>query len=144
MLVKQVSVFLENKLGRLAEVSRILGENNIDIKALSIADTTEYGILRIIVNNPEQTVEILKNNGFSVKTNNVIAVSVPDRPGGLFETLECLHRNNIGIEYMYAFIANIEKGKAMVILRVEEYNKAVELLQKAGIEIIDSAKIYSL
>lgn len=144
MLVKQVSVFLENKSGRLAEVSRILGENNIDIKALSIADTTEYGILRIIVNDPELTVSVLKDKGFSVRTNNVIAVSVSDKPGGLLEALECLHRNHIGIEYMYAFIGNIEMGKAIVILRVEEKEKAIDVLQKSGIDLIESSRIYSL
>ena len=83
MLVKQISVFLENKSGRLAEVTRILGENNINISALSIADTTDFGILRLILNNPEKAEEALKENGFTVSCTNVIAIGVSDRPGGL-------------------------------------------------------------
>ena len=144
MFVKQVSVFLENKSGRLAEVSRILGDNSIDIRALSIADTTEYGILRIIVNNPDTAVKVLKEKGLSVKTTEVIAVSVADKPGGLLETLECLKEANIPIEYMYAFIGNIKSGQAIVILRVDDTQKAIKALQEGGIEIYPSSQIYDL
>jgi len=144
MLVKQVSVFLENKSGRLADVSRILGENNIDIRALSIADTAEYGILRIIVDKPDYAVQILKEKGFSVRTTEVIAVGVADKPGGLLETLEILKQANIPIEYMYAFIGNIEKDKAIVILRVDDTQKAIQVLQENGIELYPSSKIYNL
>lgn len=144
MLVKQVSVFLENKFGRLADVSRILGENSIDIRALSIADTTEYGILRIIVDKPDYAVQVLKEKGFSVRTTEVIAVSVADKPGGLLQTLEVLKNASIPIEYMYAFIGNIEQDKAIVILRVDDTQKAVRTLQENNIEIYPSAKIYNL
>ncbi|NLM76031.1 MAG: acetolactate synthase [Clostridiaceae bacterium] len=144
MLVKQVSVFLENKFGRLADVSRILGENSIDIRALSIADTTEYGILRIIVDKPDYAVQVLKEKGFSVRTTEVIAVSVADKPGGLLQTLEVLKNAGIPIEYMYAFIGNIEQDKAIVILRVDDTQKAVRTLQENNIEIYPSAKIYNL
>lgn len=144
MLVKQVSVFLENKFGRLSDVSRILGENSIDIRALSIADTTEYGILRIIVDKPDYAVQVLKEKGFSVRTTEVIAVSVADKPGGLLQTLEVLKNAGIPIEYMYAFIGNIEQDKAIVILRVDDTQKAVRTLQENNIEIYPSAKIYNL
>lgn len=144
MLVKQVSVFLENKSGRLAEVSRILGEKNIDISALSIADTTEYGILRLIVNKPEVAVEALKENGFSVRTTEVIAICISDRPGGLAEALDRLEQNQIGIEYMYAFLGNNGLGKAIVILRVEDTEKSIEILQNAGVDIMPSTEIYRL
>ena len=88
MLVKQISVFLENKSGRLAEVTKILGSNDIDISALSIADTTDFGILRLIVNKPEEAEEILKENGFTVSCTNVIAIAIEDKPGGLHQHLK--------------------------------------------------------
>lgn len=144
MLVKQVSVFLENKSGRLAEVSRILGENNIDISALSIADTAEYGILRLIVNRPEDAVKVLSDNDFSVRTTDVIAICVSDKPGGLAEALECLESNEVGIEYMYAFLGNNGLGKAIVIFRVEETERALEVLKKSDIDIMPSEEIYRL
>jgi len=142
MLVKQVSVFLENKSGRLAEVSRILGQNDIDISALSIADTAEYGILRLIVNKPEKAVEVLKDDGFSVGTTEVIAIAVNDQPGGLTAALDVLNRAGIGIEYMYAFIGNSSTGKAMVILRVENTEQAISALQSSGVDVMPSADIY--
>ena len=144
MLVKQVSVFLENKSGRLAEVSRVLGQENIDISALSIADTTEYGILRLIVNKPEEAVEALKNSGFSVGTTDVIAICVSDKPGGLAEALNHLEQNRIGIEYMYAFLGSNGLGKAIVILRVEDTSKAIEILKSTGVDIMPSSEIYRL
>lgn len=144
MLAKQVSVFLENKSGRLAEVSRILGKRNIDIRALSIADTAEYGILRMIVNNPEEAAAALKENNFSVRTTDVIVIAVNDQPGGLTEALEILELNQIGIEYMYAFLGNNNLKKAIVIIKVENTEKATEVLKNKGIDFIPSDSIYSL
>ncbi|HBR03357.1 MAG TPA: acetolactate synthase [Ruminiclostridium sp.] len=144
MLVKQVSVFLQNKSGRLAEVSRILGQKEIDIRALSIADTAEYGILRLIVNKPEEAVDALTEHGFSVRTTDVIAIAISDQPGGLSRPLEILERNQIGIEYTYAFLGHKSAGKAIVILRVEETKKAIEILVQEGIEIMPSKEIYQL
>lgn len=144
MLVKQVSVFLENKSGRLAEVSRILGQNEIDISALSIADTAEYGILRLIVNKPEKTVEVLKAHNFSVGTTDVIAIAVNDQPGGLTAALDALQNEGIGIEYMYAFIGNSATGKAMVILRVENTEQAINALRASGVDVMPSDDIYRM
>lgn len=144
MLLKQVSIFLENKSGRLAEVSRILGVNNIDISALSIADTTEFGILRLIVNNPDLAVEVLKEKGFTVGTTDVIAICVEDKPGGISQVLNCLEQNDISIEYMYAFIGNAGNGKAMVILRIEDVKNALEILTKNDIEILPADEIYHM
>lgn len=144
MLVKQVSVFLENRSGRLAEVARVLGEKNIDISALSIADTTEYGILRMIVNKPDEAVEVLKENGFSVRTTDVIAISVSDKPGGLAKALNSLEKSQVGVEYMYAFLGNPVHGKAIVILRVEEAEKAIEAMKNANVDIMPSKDIYRL
>lgn len=143
MLIKQISVFLENKSGRLAEVTRVLGLNNIDISALSIADTTDFGILRLIVNKPEEAVEILKENGFTVSCTNVIAISVPDKPGGLSLALNILDKENIGIEYMYAFVGKAE-NEALVILKVADTDKAIKVLKDKGVNVVPSNSVYKL
>lgn len=129
MFIKQISIFLENKRGRLAEVTRILGENQIDINALSIADTADFGILRLIVDQPQKAHEILEQNGFAVSINEVIAIEVEHKPGGLSKALAVLNANDIGIEYMYAFVGNSESKNAMVILRVENVDRAIQVLK---------------
>lgn len=143
MLVKQISIFLENKSGRLAEVTKILGENNIDISALSIADTTDFGILRLIVNQPEKAEAILKDNGFTVSCTSVIAIAVVDEPGGLAAALDVLDKEAIGIEYMYAFVGKTT-SEALVILRVEEPERAVEALTRNNIKVLPSNVVYEL
>jgi len=143
MLVKQISVFLENKAGRLAEVARILANSNIDIRALSIADTTDFGILRLIVNKPDNAERILKDNGFTVSCTDVIAIAVPDKPGGLDSALSALDKESLGIEYMYAFVSK-SSNEAIVILRVEKSEEAIKALQKNNIKVLPSNSIYSL
>lgn len=143
MLVKQISVFLENKSGRLAEVTKILGSKGIDISALSIADTTDFGILRLIVNDPEKAEKVLKEAGFTVSCTSVIAIAVADEPGGLAAALQVLEKEEIGIEYMYAFVGKTS-NEALVILRVEEPDKAVEVLTKNNIKVLPSRKVYEL
>ncbi len=143
MLIKQISIFLENKSGRLAEVTRVLGSNKIDISALSIADTTDFGILRLIVNRPEEAVEILKENGFTVSCTSVIAISVADKPGGLATALDILKREGIGIEYLYAFVGKAE-NEALVILKVADTDKAIKALKDNGINVISSDSVYRL
>ena len=141
MFVKQISIFLENKSGRLAEVTRTLGANNIDISALSIADTTDFGILRLIVNKPEEAERILRDEGFTVSCTSVIAICVQDRPGGLAEALEILKKENIGIEYMYAFVGKKE-SEAMVILKVDNSEGAVKTLKENGVPVCLSNNVY--
>lgn len=143
MLIKQISIFLENKSGRLAEVTRVLGSNKIDISALSIADTTDFGILRLIVNRPEEAVEILKENGFTVSSTSVIAISVADKPGGLASALDILDREGIGIEYLYAFVGKAE-NEALVILKVADTDKAIKALKDNGVRVISSDSVYRL
>ncbi len=143
MLVKQISIFLENKSGRLAEVTRALGENDIDISALSIADTTDFGILRLIVNKPEKAERILKESDFTVSITNVIAIGVQDKPGGLSKALIILDRESIGIEYMYAFVSKTEED-ALVILKVDDPEKAVKALKDNGISVLPSSQVYKL
>lgn len=141
MLIKQISVFLENKSGRLAEVTRVLGQNNIDISALSIADTTDFGILRLIVNNPDTAEKVLKDNDFTVSSTNVIGISVEDKPGGLNKALNVLENNEIGIEYMYAFVGK-SSDQAMVIIRVDDSDKAIDILNNNGIKVLSSESVY--
>jgi len=143
MLIKQISVFLENKSGRLAEVTKLFGENNIDISALSIADTADFGILRIIVNNPEFAEKVLKKNNYTVSCTNVIAIAVPDKPGGLSIALLVLQEAGIAIEYMYAFVGKKE-NEALVILRVENNDKAIDILSKNKIDVLPSQEVYKL
>ncbi|AGI39565.1 acetolactate synthase [Thermoclostridium stercorarium subsp. thermolacticum DSM 2910] len=134
MPIKQISIFLENKQGRLAEVTRILGDNGLDIRALSLADTADYGVLRLIVNDPDRAKKILTDNGFAVSVNDVIAIEIEDRPGGLAEVLAVLDKKGISIEYMYAFV-NSKPNTAMVIFRVEDPESALEILKSEDVKI---------
>jgi hypothetical protein len=140
--VKQISVFLENKSGRLATVTKVLGDNNINIRALSIADTTDFGILRLIVNDPEKAWNILKAEEFTVSATEVIAVQVPDRPGGLGEILHSLEVLGVNIEYMYAFVGkNMED--AVVVFRVEDVDHAIPILQNHGVHLLKGDEVYN-
>jgi hypothetical protein len=141
MIIKQLSVFLENKSGRLAEVTQILGENGINISAFSIADTIDYGILRMIVSKPEEAFKKLKEQGFAVHTTDVICLIVPHKPGGLSRALNILSEEEISIEYMYAFA--VEKG-AWVIIRTDAVDRAISALQKHKLELKKASDIYQL
>lgn len=143
MKVKQISVFLENKAGRLSEVTAILSEAGINIRALSLADTSDFGVLRLIVNNSDKALDALKNNGFSVGVTDVVAVEVTDRPGGLHHILEMLQQAQINVEYMYAFVQQSGKN-AVMIFRFDRINEAIEILQKDGIAVVDGEKLYDL
>ncbi|MBQ7276593.1 MAG: hypothetical protein IJS58_05010 [Bacilli bacterium] len=140
MLLKQVSVFVENKSGKLFEILKLLGDNNIDISALSIADTTDYGILRLVLNKPKKAVEILKENNFIVKIHDVIAIRIDNKPGGLVSALDLLRSNNIEISYLYAFVASLGNS-ASVMLKVDDLEKARKLFKDNGIEMIKAEDI---
>ena len=144
MNVKQISVFVENKKGRLAEITKALADNKIDISALSIADTTDFVILRLIVNKPNAAESILKEKGLAVKATEVIAIGVADEPGGLAVALEKLDKEHICIEYMYAFVGKTT-NEALVILRVEEPERAVAAIDACdGVRVLSSEEVYSL
>ena len=132
MNIKQISVFLENKKGRLAEVTKFLAENNINIRALSLADTKDFGVLRLIVDNYEKCMKILKEKEFVCQITDVIAIEVEDRPGGLYKVLKIIEDNDINIEYMYATVEK-NKDSAMVIFRVDDTEKTFEILKKNNI-----------
>ncbi len=140
MTVNQLSVFVENKPGRLSEITSILQQQEVDIRALSVADTTHFGILRLIVDKPAQAESALKSAGFTVSLTQVIAIGVSDRPGGLAEAMAVLSGGGISVEYMYAFISREEKT-AYVILRVDNIEKAVELIQANGIPLLTETEI---
>ena len=141
MIIKQLSVFLENKSGRLTEVTGALASANVNISAFSIADTTEFGILRMIVNKPEQAERSLKEKGISVHITDVIAVVVPHEPGGLHRTLELLSAEGISIEYMYAFAMG---DSATVIIRTEAIQPTIAILQKHKMELVKANDIYEV
>ena len=135
MYIKQISIFLENKPGRLLSITRILEENGIDIRALSVSDTKDFGILRLIVSAPDKACAVLRDAGCTVTLTEVIGIGVTDKPGGLAEAVEVLNDNNINVEYMYAFISRTD-DIAYVILRVEDNAKASEILKKNNIVLI--------
>lgn len=143
MKVKQISVFLENKKGHLSEVLNVLAKAKINIRALSIADTSEFGILRLIVSNPDMAMRTLDKAKFTVKENEVIAVAVPDRPGGLAEMLDVLNNAGLNVEYIYAFVAKA-KDKAVVVLRTEDINAGIKALKKARVTVLSAKEVYSL
>lgn len=143
MKIKQISIFLENKSGRLARVTRVLADNKINIRALSIADTTDFGILRLIVNDPDAAHRVLKESGFSVNATDVIAVEIPDSPGGLADPLKYLRESSINIEYLYAFLTRASEA-ALVVFRVEQIDDAIRVLQEKGIKILGGEDVYDL
>jgi len=145
MKVEQISIFLENKSGRLAEVTQLLGDECINIRALSLADTTDFGILRLIVNDPEKATTVLKQSGFTVCKTELIAVEVEDKPGGLAKVLKILSKENINVEYMYAFVEH-KCDNAVLIFCFDEksLNRAIELLQEADITVLEGEQVYNL
>ena len=143
MKIVQISVFIENKPGRLAAVSEILAENNINIRALSIADTSDFGILRLIVDKPEEAYEELKEKGLTASITNVLSVRMPDKPGGLANVLKVLNENEINVEYMYAFVSK-SSDDALVVFKVENIEDAEQKLQGTGIDILTKDELYKL
>ena len=143
MLIKQISVFVENKEGRLAEITEKIAAAGVDIRALSIADTTDFGILRLIVDRPEETEKALREEGFTVSVTNVIAVGIDDVPGGFAKPMRVLADAHIDVEYMYAFISRDTK-KAYVILRVNDNENAAKVLEGAGIVLLDEGGFYDM
>ena len=143
MQIKQLSIFVENKAGRLAEITAVLAEANVDIRAISIADTSDFGILRLIVDHPDEAVEALKKAGMTVSLTSVIAIGIHDRPGEFAKAMRILADEHIAIEYMYAFISR-DKGKACVILRVDDDQRAVSVLQDSGITILTAEEIHGM
>ena len=140
MKIPQVSVFLENKPGRLSEPCRILAKAGINIVTLSLADTQQFGILRLLVREWKKAKSILEQAGHVVNVTEVVAIEVPDRPGGLYEVLKVIEQCAINVEYMYAFTFRKE-DKAIIVFRFEDLDAAIELLKQKGINMIGSVEI---
>ena len=139
MVIKQLSVFLENSPGRLKAATKVLAEAKINMRALTLADTADFGVLRMIVDKPEEAVSVLKKNHFAVKMTEVLAVEMDDTPGGLNTVLEILEGHDVNIEYMYAFMGS-KPRKALVIFRVDQLKKAIDCLSKEDIRLISTEK----
>lgn len=143
MLIKQLSVFIENKPGRLAAVLEELGKNEIDISALSLADTSEYGILRLIVNSPEKAADILKKSGVVVKLTDVLALAMDDTPGGLSRILSVFVKNGINVDYMYAFVGKINE-KALTVVKVSDPECAERALGELNLSTVSPSDVYRI
>jgi len=143
MKVKQISVFIENRSGRLSEVAKILGKNGINIRALALAETTDYGILRLIVDKPDETLSILRKANFTLSETDVIAAEVSDSPGGLSRIVDILSDAEINIEYMYAFVEK-SSNNAVLIFRIENIDKAIENLVSNNVRLLTTGEIMGI
>jgi hypothetical protein len=143
MQVEQISIFIENKSGRLAEVTRVLGSQGINIRALSLADTSDFGILRLIVDKTDLAKTALKEHGFTVSKTEVVAVEVPDQPGGLSGILKVLDEARVNVEYMYAFVERCG-GNAVIIFRFDDLDSAIRVLQANGVNILPGERVYAM
>ena len=130
MSVKQISVFLENKSGRLADVTRVLGEGGVNLRAITIADTADFGILRLIADDPDKALQILEGGGFTAKVTEVLAVEVPDTPGGLAKAMMLFSKNDVNIEYLYASLEHTQQ-KAVIVFKVEELTRGEKVLAES-------------
>jgi len=141
MIIKQLSVFLENKSGRLTEVTEILGKAGINLSALSIADTSEYGVLRMVVSDPDKAHSILKAYGFSVSLTDVVCLSTPNEAGSLAKALRILSEAKISVEYLYAFSMG---ERALVVIRTENIAKCIEALQGGKMDLLKASELYQI
>ena len=142
-MVKQLSVFLENTKGRLSQMTRVLCDAGIDLLALSIADTTNFGILRAIVSDDDLAISALKESGYTVNLNKVIAVVVPDHPGGLSDVLDILVANDVSVEYLYSFVRK-PKENALIIFKVNDVALAMESLKNKDIVFLNKEDLLKL
>ena len=141
MLIKQLSIFLENKSGRLNEVSKILGSNGINMSAFTVADTSEFGILRLIVSEPELACKVLRDNQFSVNLTDVICLNCPNHPGALAKALQILSDNEVSIEYLYAYSMG---DSANVVIKPDLLDKCIRVLQEHQMELVNASSLYKI
>ena len=143
MIINQLSVFVENKPGRLAQVTQTIAEAGVDIRAISIADTSDFGILRLIVNDPNKAAAFLKNAGMTVSLTDVVAVGIEDSPGSFAKIIGLLSDSGISIEYMYALISRFS-GQDYVIMRIENPERGVEVLLENKIRLLTNEEVYNM
>jgi hypothetical protein len=140
MKLTQISIFLENRKGRLYDVCSLLGKNKINIRALTVAETEEFGVLRIVVDKPEKATQVLKKSGFVANLTDIVAVEVGDKPGGLAAILKIISQNNVNVEYVYGFVEK-KTEKALLVFRFEEPDKAIAILKKNRISVVGKKDI---
>jgi hypothetical protein len=144
MKVKQISVFLENRHGRLAEVTQVLGEHKLNIRALSLADTSDFGVLRMIIDHPDQAYMVLKEKHYTVRETDVVALEVADQPGGLAGVLRTLNDHDINVEYLYAFPERESVDQAIMVFKFDNIDKAIEVLRKNNINLMEASRVYNI
>lgn len=140
LIIDQISIFIENRSGRMAQIASALGEVNVNIRAMSLADTSDFGILRLIVNDVEKAVDVLKNKGFTVRISQVIAVEIKDQPGELGQFLTVLEKAGLNVEYMYAFVQKSGEH-AVVIFRFDDLDRAIDVIQGVGSTVLSREKL---
>ena len=140
MKIEQLSVFIENRAGRLANIAANLGEIDIDIKAISLADTSEFGILRLVVSEPQKAKKVLRDRGFTVSLTEVVAIKIADRPGELGKLLQLIEQNSLNIEYVYGLTEN-NKDHAILIFSFDDLDRAVEVLQASHVSLISTREL---
>ncbi|MBQ1251306.1 MAG: ACT domain-containing protein [Firmicutes bacterium] len=143
MTIQQISIFLPNKPGSFRDIAKVLSENDINMRAMSVAETSDFGILRIIVDDNDKACDVLKNAGYIFKETPVIAVEVVDKPGALVQILDVLNDKEISLEYMYAFLSR-KTDSAYMVIRVDEPNTAADYLKEVGVNVITKADIDKL
>lgn len=141
MIIKQISVFVENGVGGISEITKILSDSKINIRSAYVADTAEFGILRLIVTDTKKAERVLTENGIAVKETDVIAVEMSDTPGGLGGILDVLSDNGVNIEYLYAFVGKGESG-ALMVFKADDAGKAEDVLEKSGIVDVNATSVY--
>ncbi len=141
--IKQISLFVENKPGRMAKVSKTLSDAGVNIRAMTIAEAGDFGVIRMVVDNPEKGYKVLHDNGFTVSTTDVLAVEMKDTPGGLYEIVDALGSNKINVDYAYAFVT-AKAQRAMLILRVDDIVKAKQALTAKGVKIATKEEIQKI
>jgi hypothetical protein len=140
-MLRQISVFLENKKGRLAIATKLLGDRGIDLIAMSIADTTDFGIMRCLVDRPDEAIAVLSENGFTASTTEVLAVQVPDVPGGLAQVLQLIDGAGINVEYLYSFVRTPNEN-ALILFRVDDTEGCQKLFSENGIVTLTDEQVY--
>ncbi len=140
MKLTQISIFLENKKGRLLEVCELLGKNSVNIRALTVAESDDFGVLRIVVDKPQETTLLLKANGFVANLTEIVGVEVPDKPGGLADVLKALSKHKINIEYMYGFLEPLST-KALLVFRFDDVDRAIEVLKEQKFKLVSEVNL---
>ncbi len=141
--IKQISLFVENKPGRMAKVSKTLSDSGVNIRALTIAEAGDFGVIRMVVDDPERGYKVLKDSGFTVSMTDVLAVEMKDTPGGLYEIVNALGESDVNVDYAYAFVT-AKAQKAMLILRVDDLAKARAALSGKGVKIATKEEIQAI